>query len=112
MDILSYQGAGATIETAKSLNQILKTNIQTLGLMPVMVHRRMVMTELVLQGLEDLGQKQSIPLLPAIRTDSSVPKAARSQQFLADFDSSCKAYSDYLDAYRVLSGVLFGVTHG
>jgi hypothetical protein len=76
--------------------------------MPVMVHRRMVMTELVLRGLEDLGQKQSIPILPSIRTDVSVPKAARSQQFLADFDPNCKAYADYKAAVEVLSELLKG----
>lgn len=57
MDILS-QGAGASIETAKSLNHLLKMDIRTLALLPVMVHRRMVMTELVMNGLADLSAQQ------------------------------------------------------
>jgi chromosome partitioning protein len=108
MDILSYQGAGASIETAKNLNQLLKTDIRTLAILPVMVHRRMVMTELVLEGLANLSSQQSIPLLPVIRTDASVPKAARSQQFLADYDPNCKAYLDYLEATRALDAIPSG----
>jgi chromosome partitioning protein len=108
MDILSFQGAGASIETAKSLNQLLKINIRTLAILPIMVHRRMVMTELVLRGLEDLSAQQAIPLLPPIRTDTCVPKAARSQQFLADYDENSKAYQDYLEACRVLAPLLNG----
>ncbi len=110
MDILSFQGAGASIETAKNLNHLLKLDIRTVAILPVMVHRRMVMTELVLRGLEELGAQQSIPLLPAIRTDASVPKAARSQQLLSDFDPGCRAYTDYIAAAEALSGLLRGAS--
>jgi chromosome partitioning protein len=110
MDILSFQGAGASIETAKNLNHLLKLDIRTVAILPVMVHRRMVMTELVLRGLERLGAQQSIPLLPAIRTDASVPKAARSQQLLSDFDPGCRAYLDYTAAADALNGLLRGAT--
>lgn len=111
MDILSFQGAGASIETAKSLNQLLKMDIRTLALLPVMVHRRMVMTELVMRGLEELSAEQSIPLLPAIRTDTCVPKAARSQKFLSDFDNTGKAYEDYREACRALGALLQEATN-
>lgn len=111
MDILSFQGAGASIETAKRLHQLLKMNIRTLAILPVMVHRRMVRTELVLRGLEDLSAQQSIPLLPAIRTDTSVPKAARSQKFLADYDKTGKAYNDYREACYALCSLLDGVAN-
>jgi chromosome partitioning protein len=109
MDILSFQGAGASIETAKSLNQLLKLDIRTLAILPVMVHRRMVMTELVMHGLEELSAQQSIPLLPAIRTDACVPKAARSQKLLADYDATSKAYLDYCEACRALAPLFIGV---
>lgn len=106
MDILSFQGAGASIETAKSLNQLLRMDIRTMAILPVMVHRRMVMTELVLRGLEELSTQQSIPLLPAIRTDTCVPKAARAQKLLADFDENSKALYDYGEACRALAPLL------
>ncbi len=72
MDTLSFQGAMASIEASKSLNQLLKAHIRTVGLLPV-----------------------KIPLLHGIRTDQSVTKAARAGQFLTDFDPKCKAAEDY-----------------
>lgn len=95
MDTLSFQGATAAIETAKSLNSLLKTNIKTLAVLPVMVDRRLGMTTAVLDGLGDLSQGTGIPLLSPIRTDQSVTKAARAGQFLADYDPKCKAIEDY-----------------
>ena len=95
MDTLSFQGAMASIEASKSLNQLLKVNIQTVGLLPVMVDRRLAMTSTVLEGLEGLSKGTKIPLLPGIRTDQSVTKAARAGRFLFDFDPKCKAAEDY-----------------
>jgi len=95
MDTLSFQGAMASIEASRSLNQLLKANIRTVGLLPVMVDRRLAMTTTVLEGLEGLSVGMSIPLLHAIRTDQSVTKAARAGQFLIDYDPKCKAVEDY-----------------
>lgn len=95
MDTLSFQGAMASIEASKSLNQLLKAHIRTVGLLPVMVDRRLAMTTTVLEGLEGLSKGMKIPLLHGIRTDQSVTKAARAGQFLTDFDPKCKAAEDY-----------------
>jgi chromosome partitioning protein len=95
MDTLSFQGAMASIEASKSLNQLLRANIRTVGLLPVMVDRRLAMTTTVLEGLEGLSVGMNIPLLHAIRTDQSVTKAARAGQFLIDYDPKCKAVEDY-----------------
>lgn len=95
MDTLSFQGAMASIEASKSLNQLLRCNIRTVGLLPVMVDRRLAMTSAILDGLEGLSKGMSIPLLHSIRTDQSVTKAARAGQFLADYDAKCKAIEDY-----------------
>jgi chromosome partitioning protein len=95
MDTLSFQGAMASIEASRSLNQLLKANIRTVGLLPVMVDRRLAMTTTVLEGLEGLSGGMNIPLLHAIRTDQSVTKAARAGQFLIDYDPKCKAVEDY-----------------
>lgn len=95
MDTLSFQGAMASIEASKSLNQLLKVNIRTIGLLPVMVDRRLAMTATVLEGLEGLSKGTSIPLLPSIRTDQTVTKAARAGQFLVDYDPRCKSVEDY-----------------
>ncbi len=95
MDTLSFQGAMASIEASKSLNQLLRASIRTIGLLPVMVDRRLAMTTTVLEGLEGLSQGMKIPLLHAIRTDQTVTKAARAGQFLIDYDPKCKAVEDY-----------------
>jgi chromosome partitioning protein len=108
MDALSFQGATASIETAKSLNRLLKTNIQTMAMLPVMVHRRMAMTEMVLTGLTELSGQTGIPLLPAIRTDTAVNKAARQRQFVVDFDAKSRALEDYVAATDQLLEVLEG----
>lgn len=95
MDTLSFQGAMASIEAANSLNKLLRSNIRTIGLLPVMVDRRLAMTTTVLEGLENLSGGLKIPLLSPIRTDTSVAKAARAGQFLVDYDAKCKAMEDY-----------------
>ena len=95
MDTLSFQGAMASIEASKSLNQLLKAEIRTIGLLPVMVDRRLAMTTTVLEGLDGLSKGMNIPLLHSIRTDQSVTKAARASQFLIDYDPKCKAVEDY-----------------
>jgi chromosome partitioning protein len=95
MDTLSFQGAMASIEASKSLNQLLRSNIRTIGLLPVMVDRRLAMTTTVINGLEGMSEAMNIPLLTAIRTDQTVTKAARAGKFLIDFDSKCKAIEDY-----------------
>jgi chromosome partitioning protein len=94
MDTLSFQGAMASIEASKSLNQLLKANIRTIGLLPVMVDRRLAMTTTVLDGLDGLSKGMNIPLLHSIRTDKSITKAVRAGQFLLDYDPKCKASED------------------
>jgi chromosome partitioning protein len=47
-----------------------------------------------------------IPLLPSIRTDQSVTKAARAGQFLAVFDPKCKAAEDYVQVANELEKLL------
>ena len=100
------QRAMASIEASKSLNQLLNLQIHTVGLLPVMVDRRLAMTSTVIKGLEGMSQGLKIPLLPAIRTDQSVTKAARAAQFLADFDPKCKAMEDYKAVANELETIL------
>jgi chromosome partitioning protein len=105
MDTLSFQGAMASIEASKSLNQLLKANIRTIGLLPVMVDRRLAMTTTVLDGLDGLSKGMNIPLLHSIRTDQSITKAARAGQFLIDYDPKCKASEDYQRVADELEGI-------
>lgn len=95
MDPLSLQGAFAAIQTSTTLNQLFKTSIKPVAILPTQVDRRLQMTDLIMTSLETLASQHKMVLLPPVRTDSTVTKATRAKQFLADFDSKCKAVEDY-----------------
>jgi chromosome partitioning protein len=104
METLSLQGAVAAVNAAEALNRFFKKglNVRTIGLLPVMVDRRLAMTGMVLDSLKQLSTDTGVAVLPVIRTDSAVPKAARVKKFLADFDPSSKALVDYNEAASLL----------
>lgn len=112
MDPLSLQGAYAALQTAGSLNTLFKTNIQPIAILPVMVDRRMQMTDLIFESLEAIAQEHKIPILNAIRTDATVTKSTRARQFLADFDPHSKAAADYETAGDQLLERLTGRVDG
>lgn len=97
MEPLSVQGAVASISAAMELNQLFKRPepIRVIGLLPVMVNQRLAMTEPILESLRRLSHQREVPLLPSIRTDTSVVKAAKDRVFLADYDLKAKALEDY-----------------
>jgi chromosome partitioning protein len=104
METLSLQGAVAAVNAAEALNRFFKKglNVRTIGLLPVMVDRRLALTSMVLDSLKQLSSDTGVPVLPVIRTDSAVPKAARVKKFLADFDANSKALADYDEAASLL----------
>ena len=105
MEMLSIQGALASLQAADSLNHFFFKDqkvVRTIGTLPVMVDRRLQMTEATLEALQGIEARHRVPVLPAIRTDSSVVKAGRQRQFLQDYDPKSKA----LDDYRILSAKL------
>jgi chromosome partitioning protein len=108
MDPLSLQGAMASIQTASSLNKLFRLNIKIAGILPVMVNRRLRMTDMIINSLEELAQTHAIPLLPPIRTDTAVNQAAKARTFIADFDPKSKAVEDYMEATRQLIRHLHG----
>ncbi len=97
MDILSVQGATASIQAGEMLNGMLAggLNIRITGMLPVKLDRRLAMTDVVLNTLASISEKRLVPIYTGVRTDQSVVKAARSRQFLADFDPRSKALEDY-----------------
>ena len=99
MEILSVQGAMASLEAARTLNTMFANSyhlpVETVGMLPVMVDRRLAMTGIILDTLEQIAEKTGVPRLSAVRTDTSVVKANKERQFLADFDPKSKALEDY-----------------
>lgn len=108
MDPLSLQGAVASVETARTLNGLFQTHVRPVAFLPVMIDRRLQMTQVILESLTDLSQRFSVPILHAIRTDSTVTKCARARQFLADYDPKCRALEDYYAAAQQLLDLLKG----
>jgi chromosome partitioning protein len=107
MDSLSVNGAVASINIARSLNQMFNNNppIETVGILPIMVDHRLQMTNTVLATLDDLSKAQQITILEPIRTDTAVPKSGRERTFLADFDPKSKAFEDYTKLAKYLIGL-------
>ena len=99
MEILSVQGAMASLEAARTLNTMFANSyhlpVETVGMLPVMVDRRLAMTGIILDTLEQIAEKTGVPRLSVVRTDTSVVKANKERQFLADFDPKSKALEDY-----------------
>lgn len=95
MDTLSVSGAGATIFSAKTISESVRTPIRAIGLLPTIVNRRFGLTEVVMQMVEQLSKAYAIPVLPGIRTDQMIGKAARMHKMLVDVDAKAKALEDY-----------------
>jgi chromosome partitioning protein len=106
MDPLSLQGAAASIETARTLSSLIRMAISPVALLPVMVDRRLQITEVVSASLEELSARTHIPLLPGIRTDTTVTKCSRAKRFLVDFDPRAKALEDYQIALGALMNLI------
>jgi cellulose biosynthesis protein BcsQ len=105
-DMLSLQGAVACLQTTQMLTDIFQISVRAVALLPVMIDHRYSLTSSVLSALEEMSAKHSVPLLPAIRTDGTVPRAERASMFLADYDPRCKALQDYKAAASQLTTLL------
>lgn len=112
MDPLSLQGAFAALQTSRSLNQLFKSTVRPLAILPVMVDRRLQMTDLILDSIQPVAQEYGIPILHSIRTDSTVPKATRAKKFLVDYDPRSKAAEDYRIACEELLEYMKGQGDG
>jgi chromosome partitioning protein len=106
MDPLSLQGAAASIETARTLSSLIRMDIWPVAILPVMVDRRLQITELVAASLKELSARTNIPLLLPIRTDTTVTKCSRAKKFLIDFEPKAKALEDYHIALQELLNLL------
>jgi chromosome partitioning protein len=99
MDHLSLLGAVAASQTAGTLNGIFGTDIRPVAYLPVMVQTQYQMAKAVLANLQQLQEKTGVPVLPHVRTDQTITKAARVRQFLKDFAPESRAVADYTVAF-------------
>jgi len=113
MDMLSLQGAASSLFAAQELPGLLRLRdpIRCVGILPMMVNRRLAITQTIMPAIEKICSRDRIEILPAVRTDQTVIRAQRDRQFLVDADPKCKALEDY---QAVLDQVLvtFGDNRG
>ena len=106
MDTLSVSGAGATIFSAQTIGDSVRTPIRSIGLLPTIVNRRYGLTDVVMKMITQLGETYKIPVLNSIRTDQIIGKAARLHQMVVDVDPKAKAWEDYDAATAAVLGIL------
>jgi chromosome partitioning protein len=106
MDTLSVSGAGATIFSAQTIGDSVRTAIRTTALLPTIVNRRFGLTDVVMKMIEQLSETYKIPVLNAIRTDQIIGKAARAHRMIADIDPKAKALEDYEGATTAILEIL------
>ena len=109
MDTLSVSGAGATIFSARTIGDSVRTPITPVALLPTIVNKRYGLTDVVMRMIDQLSETYKIPVLNAIRTDQVIGKAARMHKMVADVDPKAKALEDYEAAATTLLEML-GVT--
>jgi chromosome partitioning protein len=115
METLSLQGCSASINAASVLNSQFRdgtVSVQTVGILPVMVNPRLQMTDLVMRALKQLSETYDVPILPSIRQDVEVVKAAKVRKFLADHAPGSRALQDYNEAFKHLLEHLGGKDQG
>lgn len=95
MDTLSVSGAGATIFSAQTIGDSVRVPIRSVALLPTIVNKRYGLTDVVMKMIDQLSETYKIPILPAIRTDQIIGKAARAHKMIADLDPKAKALEDY-----------------
>lgn len=112
LDLLSLNGVNATIQTAKTLNMIFKTDVKAIAFLPTLVQKHLQMTRLIRTNLERLAQELNIPILQDTRQDAIVGKALKARQFLPDFAPDSRINEDYQTAFGQLLNVLEGAKPG
>jgi chromosome partitioning protein len=112
MDLLSLQGAQMSVETVRLLNEFYGINIRIVGFLPTQVNARLQITATVSATLDALARKTGLCVLPTIRVDQTVHKAAGARKLLFEYDPTCKAAEDYEAAFETITQRLEGAQDG
>jgi chromosome partitioning protein len=95
MDPLSLQGVYAALQAARTLNEMFGMDVRPVGLLPMMVDRRLQITDVILETLKPLSAQYNMPVLHCVRTDAAFTKATRARKFLLDHDRKSKGAEDF-----------------
>jgi chromosome partitioning protein len=106
MDTLSVSGVGATIFSAQTIGDNVRTPIRCLAFLPTIVNKRYGLTDVVMKMVEQLSETYKVPVLNAIPTDQIIGKAVRLHKMVVDIDPKAKALEDYVAATSSLLQLL------
>ncbi len=96
MDFLSLIGARQIVDLSSALREYLEIEYSILGIIPTFVDARKLMTDAVLGELRRQYGERGVPILPPIRVDSNVAKAAARHQTIFEYDRNSRAAQDFL----------------
>jgi len=96
MDFLSLIGARQIVDISSALREHLGIEYSILGIVPTFVDARKLMTDAVLGELQRQYGDRGIPILPPIRVDSNLAKAAARHQTIFEYDRNSRAAHDFL----------------
>lgn len=102
METLSLQGCSASINAASVLIPGRDGGRENGRNSAVMVNPRLQMTDMVMRAIKQISEVHHVPILPSIRQDVEVVKAAKMRKFLVDHAPASRALQDYTEAAKVL----------
>lgn len=100
MDYLSLIGARQIVDLSAALREHLKIDYVIFGIIPTFVDARKLITDAVLNDLKQQYGDHGVPVLPAIRVDANLAKAAASHQTIFEYDRHSRAAQDFLRLAR------------
>jgi chromosome partitioning protein len=102
MNVLGVLGAASAVIFAQTLRLLYATDAEIIGFVPIMLKRDTEEKEVVMRTMSSIAKSSQQKLLPAIEYDESVPLAARSREFVADFSPGSAAAKSYSALAKVL----------
>lgn len=102
MDPMSLLGASTSLGLASDIKEKLRVNYSVLGIVPTFYDERLIITRVVMEAIEE--RYPGIPVLPPIRSDTSVRKSTASGIPVVDFDRTSRAAEDFLKLAAAIEG--------
>lgn len=104
MDPMSLLGASNTLGLLQEVRDGLDVPCSAAGIVPTFVDRRLIITRVVMDAISK--RFDGIPLLPEIRSDTSVRKATASQIPIVEYAPRSRAAEDFSRLARELEATL------
>jgi chromosome partitioning protein len=93
MDPMSLLGASNTLGLLEEVRDGLEVPCSVIGIVPTFVDQRLIITRVVMNAIDQ--RFDGIPILPQIRTDTSVRKATASQVPIVEYAPRSRAAEDF-----------------